>query len=126
VGVDGAAHEGGERLPRVALVVDAVLGEVDVGLEPDRAQAPDQVVLAGVAAVQRAHAHAGGLGDGGHGGAGVGQEHRPGGGEDRLVVAGRLGLAAAQRGGRGRCHALTLRERSVPIQKKLERSAPFR
>src|SRR5262249_55585947 len=62
-----------------------------------RAQCAEEFLLAAVAGVQRADAHAGVLGHRGDRRAGVGHEHRPGRFEDAPVVAGRLGLAAAER-----------------------------
>ena len=64
VGVDAAAHEAGERLPRVAVIGQRGLGGGDEALEPVRGQDAQQVLLALVAAVERADAHAGVLGDG--------------------------------------------------------------
>ena len=73
------------------------LGLVDHDDQAVRAQRAQEFLLAAVAGVQRADADARVLGHRGDRRAGVGDEHRPGRIEDPLVVAGRLGLAAAHR-----------------------------
>jgi len=84
----------------VVAVFDALEGGFGLPGDDEQAvgaQRAEELLLAGVAGVQRADADAGVPGHRGDRRAGVGDEHRPGRIEDALVVAGRLGLAAAHR-----------------------------
>ena len=89
--VHGAAHEGGERVPRIGVVRERDLGLVDEAGEAVGGERAQQVVLAGVAAVQGADADARVLGDVGDGRRGIGGEDRARRLEDDLVVDGGLG-----------------------------------
>jgi hypothetical protein len=100
VGVDEVAHEVGEDRPAVVSGLDPLDGGLGLVADDDqavRAQRAEEFLLAAVAGVQRADADAGVLGHRGDRCAGVGHEHRPGRFEYAPVVAGRLGLAAAER-----------------------------
>ena len=87
VGLDRGAHKGREALPGVLCGRPRGLRRRDVPPQAVRAQRAQQVLLARVARVQRAHPDAGVAGDGRDRGRRVGHEDRPGGDEDALVVA---------------------------------------
>ena len=97
VGVHDAAHKPGEGGPGVAVVGQGRLRFGEVAAQAVAAEAPQQLLFAGVAAVEGTHAHAGLVGHRGDGRAGVGDEHCASGLQDCLVVVGRLGPPAAQR-----------------------------
>ena len=86
-----------ERVPVLALVRERRLGLGHEHRESVVAQRPQELLLAPVPRVQRADPDPGVLGDGGDRRCRVGDEHLPGGCEDLLVVARRLGAAAGQR-----------------------------
>jgi hypothetical protein len=87
------------------------LGEVAV--QAVARQPLEELVLAAVAAVEGGDADAGAVGDGGDGGGGVVGEDLAGGLQDALVVAGRLGAAAAHRRSRW------LHAPSLPLERRI-------
>jgi hypothetical protein len=113
--VQAAAQEAGEGVPGVAVVGQGGLGLGDVAAQAVQGQPLEELLLAAVAAVQGGDTDAGLGGDGGDRGLRVGGEHRPGGLQDALVVAGRLGPAAAHRLGRRlhEKHLITGTKRSI-------------
>jgi hypothetical protein len=93
VGVDDAAQERDEAVPRVGHLA-GFLGDRHEPAEPVQAERRQQGLLAGVAPVERADADARGLGDGADRGGRIRDEDVPGGAEDDTVVARGLGPAA--------------------------------
>ncbi len=102
IGVDDLMHERDEHLPRVTVAGHSGFHGVDVALQAGRRQRLEQYLFALVPVIQGAYAHSGMLRDGGDGGAGVVDEHRAGGREDLVIVAGRFrGTALHRRRGLG-------------------------
>ena len=129
VRIDRTAHEANERLPGIALISQRFLDRRDVAREAVGAETAQEVLLAGVPAVERADSHAGAFGHGTDRRLRVRDEDLVRRLQDALVVASRLGSTTAQGNG-GIAHDTIVSERTAPFcyaeENRLFRSEKWR
>jgi hypothetical protein len=110
-------HEADEGIPRIAFVGEHFPRGGDVAAQPVRAQLAQQLLLAGIAAIQRADTDVRPLGHGGDRRGRISDENGPRGIHDELVVTGGLRLPPVyrRRGARSGHDPNVTSERIVPF-----------